>query len=143
MVDIFSTAPFYTEYVCLPDPDAPTPSEISHNPKLYPFFKDAIGVIDGTHIACSPTAEDQHTSQDRKGGLTQNCLAACTFDLRFVYLHTGWEGSAADSLIYHCTRAADLSIPPGKFYLADAGFPACDGLVIPYRRMRYHLQEWG
>jgi hypothetical protein len=28
-------------------------------------------------------------------------------------------------------------------YLADAGFPLCDGLLVPYRGVRYHLKEWG
>ena len=30
-----------------------------------------------------------------------------------------------------------------KYYLADAGFPTCDTLLIPYRGVRYHLAEWG
>jgi len=28
-------------------------------------------------------------------------------------------------------------------YLADADFPHCDQLLIPYRGVRYHLAEWG
>ena len=40
-------------------------------------------------------------------------------------------------------RMTDLHIPAGKYYLADAGFPICDALVIPKRGVRYHLAEWG
>lgn len=44
--------------------------------------------------------------------------------------------------MYHDGRLTDLTIPVGKYFLADAGFPICDGLLIPYRGIRYHLQEW-
>lgn len=45
--------------------------------------------------------------------------------------------------MYHDARLTDLFILPGKYFLADAGFPICEGLLIPYRGARYHLQEWG
>jgi hypothetical protein len=67
---------------------------------------------------------------------------ACSFDLRFVYVLSGWEGSAADATIYHDARHTDFHIPAGKYYLADAGFPLCDELLVPYRGVRYHLNEW-
>lgn len=81
--------------------------------------------------------------RDRKGQLSTNVLAACTFDLRFCYLLVGWEGSATDSRIFKDAREHGFAIPPGKFYLADAGFPSCDTLLVPYRGVRYHLKEWG
>jgi hypothetical protein len=39
-----------------------TPDEIRNDPKLYPFFKDVIGAMDGTHIPCNPSAADHSTS---------------------------------------------------------------------------------
>jgi hypothetical protein len=63
--------------------------------------------------------------------------------MSFVYVLSGWEGSAADACVYHNTRITDFNIPPGKYYLADAGFGACDELVVPYRGVCYHLAEWG
>jgi hypothetical protein len=75
--------------------------------------------------------------------LTQNCLAACSFDLRFTYVLSGWEGSAHDSTLFHDARINDLYIPNGKYYLADAGFASVDALLVPYRNVRYHLAEWG
>jgi len=57
MLIFFSSAPFYTRYIHLPPIGAPTPPEILNNPKFYPFFKDALGAIDGTHINCNATAE--------------------------------------------------------------------------------------
>lgn len=102
-----------------------------------------MGAIDGTHFDCSPSKAEQPAARDRKGGTTQNCLAICDFDLMFKYIFSGWDGSASDSTMYEDARLTDLTIPAGKYFLADAGFPICDGLVIPYRGVRYHLQEWG
>jgi len=75
--------------------------------------------------------------------LTQNCLAACTFDLRFTYFLSGWEGSTADSTLFSVARRTDFYIPKGRYYLADAGFASSDALLVPYRNVRYHLAEWG
>jgi hypothetical protein len=143
MLQAFSSGPFYNTYVALPKDDEPTPPVIEANPKFFPFFANAIGAIDGTHIACSPSAQERHLSRNYKGFVSQNCLAACNFDLQFVYMLSGWEGSAADATIYNDARRNDLTIPNGKYYLADGGFAHCDELIIPYRGTRYHLAEWG
>lgn len=81
--------------------------------------------------------------RNRKGGITQNCLACVSFSMRFLYFLSGWEGSAADATMYSRSRLTDLTIPNGKFYLVDAGFGICDALLVPYRGVRYHLAEWG
>lgn len=143
MLAAFSSAPFYTTYVRMPTASDPVPPEIFHNPKRYPFFKDALGALDGTHINCSPSAQEREAARNRKGLLTQNCLVACSFDLLFLYVLSGWEGSASDALIFYNARLTDFPIPNGKYYLADAGFPVCDKLLVPYRGVRYHLAEWG
>ena len=75
--------------------------------------------------------------------MSQNCLFACSFELQFVFSYTGWEGSATDSKVYENAVLDGLDFPEGKYYLADAGFPSCDQLLIPYRAVRYHLAEWG
>ena len=134
--------PFYTQYVKLPDA-AVVPPEIQSNPKLFPFFKDCIGALDGTHIEVSVSEKDTARYRNRKSAVSQNVLAACSFDQRFVYVRAGWEGSAADSRVFEDARKDDFAIPSGKYYLADAGFPSCDTLLVPYRGVRYHLKEWG
>ena len=63
--------------------------------------------------------------------------------MKFTYVLSGWEGSAADSAVYTNAQQKGLSLPPGKFFLADAGFPLCDTLLTPYRSTRYHLRERG
>jgi hypothetical protein len=143
ILNTFSSPPIYSLYVRLPSADSPTPPEVLQNAKYYPYFADAIGAIDGTHIACHPTGKDRDAARDRKGNLTQNCLIACSFNMSFLYILSGWEGSAADARIYHDARVTDFNIPPGKYYLADAGFAACDELLVPYCGVCYHLAEWG
>ncbi|PPE01391.1 hypothetical protein GOBAR_DD01572 [Gossypium barbadense] len=80
-------------------PDESTPSDIRNNPRFYPYFKDCIGALDGTHIRAFVPLSSQGRFRSRKGGTTQNVLAAITFDLKFSYALAGWEGSAYDSRI--------------------------------------------
>lgn len=142
VLDMIIAAPFYTRLVKLPD-GSRIPPEINNNSKFFPFFKDCIGAIDGTHIHAFVPEEDLPRYRNRKGGISQNVLAACTFDMQFCYVLAGWEGSAADGRIFDDARQRDLVIPPGKYFLADAGFSNCDTLLVPYRETRYHLKEWG
>ena len=102
-----------------------------------------LGAIDGTHIPCFPPAAEQACYWDKDGNITQNVLAACTFEMHFCYILSGWEGSIADSFLFDKAWAPGLHIPGGKYYLADAGFACCDSLLVPYRGTRYHLHEWG
>jgi hypothetical protein len=143
MLCIFSSYPFYTQYVLLPTADDLIPPEIHENPKFSPYFKDTLGALDGSHIHCSPPAIQQASHRNCKGGVSQNCLFACLFDLQFVYAYTGWEGSAMDAQVYEGALQTGFDIPPGKYYLADAGFPSCNELLIPYHNVQYHLAEWG
>lgn len=133
---------FYIRYVKLPSTTS-VPPEIQMEPKFFPFFKDCLGAIDGTHINVFVPERDTARYRNRKGTISQNVLAACSFDLRFLYVRAGWEGSAGDGRTYEDARAHDFAIPEGKYYLADAGFPSCDTLLVPYRGVRYHLKEWG
>jgi hypothetical protein len=40
----------------------------------------------------------------------------------FRYIFSGWDGSTSDSGMYHDTQLTDLTIPVGKYFLADADF---------------------
>ena len=136
------TLPFYTRYVKLP-PDNDIPTKIQQDSKFNPFFEHCLGALDGTHIMAHVAEGDTGHYRNRKGSISQNVLAACTFDLRFCYVLSGWEGSAADAHILHEARQSTFAIPPGKFYLADAGFSLSHSILTPYRNVRYHLKEWG
>jgi hypothetical protein len=135
--------PFYDTYVQLPDKNYPVPNEISGNSKLSPYFDNALGATDGTQISCLPSSEEHESSRNRKGSITQNVLACCSFDLRFQYFLSGADGASSDATLFIDACTSDLRVPLGRYYLADAGFAACDSLIIPYRQVHYHLAEWG
>src|SRR5882672_12615044 len=86
---------FYNSYVKLPTDSTPLESYISDNSKFYPFFKGALGALDGTHISARPPASDQARYRNHKGGVSQNVLAVTTFDMHFCYILSGWDGSAS------------------------------------------------
>lgn len=133
----------YSAYVKLPKPDAPLPPIIEDNTKLWPFFKDCMGAIDGTHIYAGVSPSDRARYRNRKNEVSQNVLAVCDFNMCFTYVLSGWEGSAADGAVLEDARSKDFRVPDGKYYLGDAGFPSTDALLVPYRGVRYHLREWG
>lgn len=142
MLVAFSSPPFYTTYVTFPTGQHIS-WKIQQNPKFWPYFKDCIGAIDGSHISAFTPHHLRGSYRNRKGFLSQNCLFTCDFDLLFTYALTGWEGSASDARIWDDAQSTDLIIPNGKYLLADAGFPLCEKLLVPYRSVRYHLAEWG
>jgi hypothetical protein len=143
MVDAFSHPPFYTKYVQLPATDDPPSLFFKDDPKMWPFFQHALGAIDGSHLPFYPPASEKELYRNRKGFHSQNGLFCCTFSLFFTYALTGWEGSSSDARVFEDAITTDLVVPSGFYLLADAGFPHCKELIIPYRGKRYHLQEWG
>jgi DDE superfamily endonuclease len=137
----------HREFVKLPSSE--TPEVIRDSPKFYPMFKDAVGALDGTYIPISVrrrvSRDDQVPWRCRKGYLAQNVLAAVDFDMNFIYVLAGWEGSAHDSRVLRSAVSdKGFCAPPGKYYLADAGYSSSNGLcLVPYNKVRYHLREWG
>lgn len=77
-----------------PDPTTPVSPQIFKNPRFYPYFKDCIGAVDGTHIPLGESIpfEEQKPFRNRKGFLSQNVLGVAGFDLTFSYALGGWEG---------------------------------------------------
>jgi hypothetical protein len=63
---------------------APIADTIQYNHKFFPWFKDYIGAINGTHIPVSPPAAIRASFRDHHGRLTQNVLAICSFDMKFT-----------------------------------------------------------
>ena len=57
LLDIVISPPFYTQYVKLSS-DNNIPTQIWDNPKFYPYFKNCLGAIDGTHIFAHVPQED-------------------------------------------------------------------------------------
>lgn len=122
-------------------PPIDTPHFYCQNPKFFPFFKDCIGAVDGSHYDTSPPAEFTEVYRNRKGALTTNVMAAVDFNGRFIHLLAGWEGSAHDWKVYVDAIRRGFVVPEGKYLLADAGYNCSYRLLTPFRGIRYHLQE--
>ncbi|KIO03205.1 hypothetical protein M404DRAFT_145933, partial [Pisolithus tinctorius Marx 270] len=61
------------------------------------------------------------------------------FSLKVIFMLTGWEGSVMDACVYGNATSANLHIPARKwvkhnrkYLLADAGYPSCQELLVPY-----------
>ena len=128
--------------ICLPPKGNQSNSRFHSQPQeIYAILQQCNW--SNTHINSCSSAADQHAACNRKGGVSQNCLACVSFSMRFLYFLSSWEGSVADATMYSQFRLVDLHIPQGKFYLADAGFGVCNSLLVPYCVIHYHLAEWG
>jgi hypothetical protein len=127
-----------------PNPNQVHP-KIEGNPRFYPFFKNCLGAIDGTHIPISISISYDRAApfRNRKGTLSQNVMVACDFDLNFTFISTGWEGSATDARVLRSAMSRGFLVPPGKFYLVDGGYANTLSFLAPYQGVRYHLKEFG
>ncbi|CAN6687491.1 unnamed protein product [Malus baccata var. baccata] len=94
-------------------PGSTVPTKIRESTRFYPYFKDSIGAIDETHIPAMVSGPEVASYRDRHGKITQNVLAACNFDLEFLYVLSGWEGSAHDSKVLDdaVSRTNGLKVP--------------------------------
>ena len=131
MLIIFSSPPLYTNFIRPPKVGDPIPEYILNDTKLYPFFEDAPGAINGSHFNAFATS-NQDALCNCNGALTTNALAICDFSLHFLHIQSSWERSVADTQMFHDSHFTDISIPDGKYFLADAGFPTCSTLLVPY-----------
>ena len=132
----------HTHFVSLPTANTPIASRIFDDDKYYPFFEDCIGALDGTHIPMFVPAEDHAQYQNYEGFLSQNVLAACDFDMRFLYILAGWEGSAHDGRVLQDAQTArGFCTPKGKYWLGDARYGYSEFILAPYRGVRYYLKE--
>ncbi|SCZ97018.1 BZ3500_MvSof-1268-A1-R1_Chr4-2g06933 [Microbotryum saponariae] len=143
VVEAIMTSKLYGIYVHQPTPDEPTSGIITRNPKLQPYFGHCIGALDGTHVPWKARAGDDRRFRNRKGYLSQNVFAVCSFDLLFLHLHAGSEGSAHEQKVLAWAIEKGFQIPgPVKYYLGDAGYTMSENIMVPYRGVRYHLREW-
>lgn len=79
-------------------------------------MQNALGAIDGTHIPANVLASKQARYRNRKQQITQNVMAAVSFDLQFQYLAAGWEGSAGDQKVLNwAIEKGGFRVPPGEF----------------------------
>jgi hypothetical protein len=100
-------------------------------------------IINQGYSCDMPLRHTYVTYRGRKHYTNQNVLADVDFDMRFTYVLAGWEGSTHDATILPdgLERADGLKVPKDKFYVADAGY-ACRPCFLPFRSIRYHLNEF-
>ncbi|XLU26311.1 hypothetical protein S245_062377, partial [Arachis hypogaea] len=103
-----------------------------------------LGALDGTYIEVTVPESEKARYRTRKGKICTNMLGVCNREMGFVYVLSGWEGSASDSRVLcdAITRRNSLKIPHGNYYLVDAGYTNGPGFLAPYRGTRYHVREW-
>ncbi|KAL5553936.1 hypothetical protein UlMin_041337 [Ulmus minor] len=88
-----------------------TASKIENNPNFFPYFRDCIGAMDGTHVMCIVDADLQAAFRNRKG-----------------FTMAGWEGSVHDARVLRdaqCDQSFRFPHPP----------------AAPYRGTNYHLRN--
>jgi hypothetical protein len=114
---------------------------LGSNPK-FKHFQGASGCVDGSHIAIR-CRQNEVSWRNRKGYNSTNSLLVSTIDnkLLFSYCSVGHEGCGSDSTIFKsCVEKFGLKCE--GFVLGDLGYCLCDWILVPYKGVRYHLQEW-
>ncbi|GFQ06518.1 putative nuclease harbi1, partial [Phtheirospermum japonicum] len=103
-----------------------------------------LGALDGTFVQVQVPLSEKPRYRNRKGDVSVNVLGVCDQNMNYIFLLTGWEGSAAESRVLRdaITRRNCLKIPNGQYYLCDGGYTNGPGLLAPCRGVRYHLNEW-
>ncbi|GMN27698.1 hypothetical protein TIFTF001_050487 [Ficus carica] len=101
------------EFIRPPDYTAGQPLIEEHSYKYRSWFDGRIGAIDGTHVPCVALRENADAWINRKGHHSQNVLVACSFDMRFTYMLTGYEGSCHDArMLDEAIAFYGFPIPP-------------------------------
>ena len=76
------------------------------------LLQDAVGAIDGTLVSASPPADIANRFRARKNGLTTNVMCVVNWDMKFTFIHAGWEGSAHDSnVLRDALQREDFGFP--------------------------------
>ncbi|KAL0457941.1 UNVERIFIED_CONTAM: hypothetical protein Slati_0421300 [Sesamum latifolium] len=103
-----------------------------------------LGALDGTFVDVRVLEHEKGRYRTRKGQVAVNVLGFCNPNLQFIFVLSGWEGSATDSRVLWDAihRPNGLRVPTGNYYLCDNGYANADGFLMPYRGVRYHLREW-
>ncbi|KAL8522741.1 hypothetical protein ACS0TY_012908 [Phlomoides rotata] len=105
----------------------PVPNDSTDN--RWGKFKGCLGALDGTYIDVQVPTSEKTRYRNRKGQVTVNVLGVCDMNVKFVYVLTRWEGSAADSRVLRdaINHTHGLKVPKGNYYLCDNGYPNCEG----------------
>jgi hypothetical protein len=84
----------HAEFIKLPDPSIEAPNDYK-----WKWFPDALGALDGCHVDVCVDVADQGRYRNRKQVYTTNMLGVVDWNMKFLYVLPGWEGSASDSRV--------------------------------------------
>ncbi|KAK4383521.1 hypothetical protein Sango_2724500 [Sesamum angolense] len=107
-----------------------------------------LGALDGTFIDVRVPEHDKGCYCTRKGQVAVNVLGVCHSKMQFIFVLSGWEGSAAHSRVLrdaiHRPNVYEFLLVSiiRNYYLCNNGYAKADGFLTPYRGVRYHLREW-
>ena len=104
-------------------------------------MQNCIGAIDGIHVPMTISDREVAPFRNREGSLTQNVMLACDFDLNFVHVSCGHEGSVSDAAVLYSAIESGFQVPVGKYYLVDGGYPNTPCFLAPYSGVPYHVGE--
>ncbi|KAL8457585.1 hypothetical protein ACS0TY_035449 [Phlomoides rotata] len=101
---------------------SPTPVDDECTQPRWKHFKGCLCALDGTLIDVTVPEIDKARYRIRKGTISVNVLVACDRSMRFIYILTGWEGSAADARVLRdaVCRNDGFNVPHGRlntFYI--------------------------
>ena len=76
------------EFIKLHDPSVTPPNDYK-----WKWLPDALGALDGCHIPVLVKAADKGRYRNRKQDITTNMLGVVDWNMKFLYVLPGWEGS--------------------------------------------------
>jgi hypothetical protein len=103
--------------------------------------QNCIGVVDGIHVAMNIADSEATPYRNREESISQNVMLACDFDLNFVYVSCGREGSASDAAVLYSAIESGFEVPGGKYYLVDGGYANTPSFLAPYIGVPYPTEE--
>jgi len=63
----------------------------------------------------------------------QNVLIVINFQINFLYILAGWEGSAYNSRVLNSARVKGFKALSSRYYVADARYSNTPITLTPYR----------
>ncbi|KAL0405795.1 UNVERIFIED_CONTAM: hypothetical protein Slati_3893400 [Sesamum latifolium] len=116
----------------------PTPIADDCLDPCWKWFKGCLGALDGTFIDVRVAEHEKGRYRTRKGRVAVNVLGVCNPNMQFIYVLSGWEGSATDSRMLRDAihRDGGLRVPNGNYYLCDNGYANAEGFLT-------HTEEYG
>jgi hypothetical protein len=116
-------------------------SKVEKEFKSLANFPGVIGAIDGCHIKIRAPSDHQKDYLDRNMNHTINLLAVCDANKKFLYVYSGFPGSAHDQRVFkHSPPGIKLeddyiSVCYSNRYhiIGDSAFAIKQYIMVPYR----------